>query len=77
MKSAEDWARCGYILTNEIKQIQLDAMREGMRRAAHCPVLTYLKDVQGYENARNFDCGISTLKTAILSAADQLTEKDL
>jgi len=46
-----------------IKQIQLDAMREGMRRAAEIA------------EARHLDGDMHS--EAILSAAEQLTEKDL
>ena len=49
----EDWR------VNFTKQIQLDAMREGMRMAAD--------KIQSRED----------LKQSILSAAEQLTEKDL
>ena len=48
-----------------IKQIQLDAMREGMRRAANVDMC----DGSCSEVCPN--------KQVILSAAEQLTEKDL
>lgn len=52
-----------------VQQIQLDAMKEGMRRAANCAVHAgvYASDHPG--------CKVSA--EAILSAAEQLTEKDL
>jgi hypothetical protein len=51
-----------------IKQIQLDAMKEGMRRAAK----TITPDV--YKNRiKRQEEGVQ----AILTAAEQLTEKDL
>jgi len=68
MKNAKEWAKLGYILTSEIKQIQLDAMREGMRRAASVCILTI--DENGMADAA--EC-----RDRILSAAEQLTEKDL
>lgn len=51
------------------KQIQLDAMREGMRRAAKI-VMPYNKALVG-EEARKL------ISKTILSAAEKLTEKDL
>ena len=48
-----------------IKQIQLDAMREGMRRAAN---------VDMWDGSCSEVC---PNKQVILSAAEQLTEKDL
>jgi len=76
MKTTEEWvkkfcpsrdifAHLVYhpITEAEVKQIQLDAMREGMRRAAEIA------------EARHLDGDMHS--EAILSAAEQLTEKDL
>ena len=77
MKTAEEW----YVWLEElklesevieaIKQIQLDAMKEGMRIAA--------KITMDYDS-RNDTWGGGLLtgkKNQILTAAEQLTEKDL
>ena len=53
---------------NDIQQIQLDAIKEGMRRAAEICVK--------YKNYGDLYPPINTRKT-ILTAAEQLTEKDL
>ena len=92
MKTAEEWnweytkicasdpAVHGQLLPNPqniafIKQIQLDAMKEGMRKAAQTECdemrMNYLDYGRDYEYAVN-DC-----KKAILTAVEQLTEKDL
>lgn len=78
MKTTEEWvkkfcpsrdifAHLVYhpITEAEVKQIQLDAMREGMRRAANVDMC----DGSCSEVCPN--------KQVILSAAEQLTEKDL
>lgn len=77
MKTTEEWvkkfcpsrdifAHLVYhpITEAEVKQIQLDAMREGMRRAAEIVVT---------DEATSY----GVIKAHILSAAEQLTEKDL
>ena len=73
MKTAEAWnlhegcgdmgmpCACGQC--QRIKQIQLDAMKEGMRRAAG------LCDADFYEH--------NECRKTILTAAEQLTEKNL
>ena len=53
-----------------LKQIQLDAMKEGMRRAATVCVREAIKHDMNWAGSRN--CA-----TAILTTAEQLTEKDL
>ena len=53
-----------------IKQIQLDAIKEGMRRAADILIKT---EVEG----RHPWCVREESHKAILTAAEQLTEKDL
>lgn len=57
-------ARYNPITESQIKQIQLDAMKEGMRRAAE--VAYKINDGHDWPVTR-----------AILTAAEQLTEKDL
>lgn len=57
----QSWNSIGFI-----EQIQLDAMKEGMRRAA---VIT--------DTVTHQEATIEDAKQAILSAAEQLTEKDL
>lgn len=52
-------------LESKIKQIQLDAMREGMRRAA---------DIVKTHEPERTEVGY---RKAILTASEQLTEKDL
>ena len=72
MKTAEEWIRIYLGLSNKkprlhgwIEQIQLDAMKEGMRRAAK-------------QKNNGIECSCSTsLRDAILTAAEQLTIKDL
>lgn len=54
-----------------IKQIQLDAMQEGMRRAAGEVRMTARDDKK--DAAGN----LCAAETAILTVAEQLTEKDL
>jgi hypothetical protein len=76
MKTAENWIQENNPLllvggetyngiVERYKQIQLDAMREGMRRAAGVRA-TYSDSSQNLIEA-----------TAILTAAEQLTTKDL
>ena len=76
MRTAEEWGetfppsrdifahlRYHPVTEAEIRQIQLDAMREGMRRAAE---LSNVANPTG-----------QMVTKSILSAAEQLTEKDL
>ena len=74
MKTAEEWAgwHDDRITADDIKQIQLDAMKEGMRRAANLC------------KQRSEQCFSPTVAShhkqdeqAILTAAEQLTIKDL
>jgi len=84
MKSAEDWYDNNDATTRDgviaiLKQIQLDAMREGMKRAADianmkgCGIITR-HAVNGPFDAYMFR---GDIRQEILSAAEQLTEKDL
>ena len=60
---------------NDIEQIQLDAMKEGMRRAANeCD-----KRVECTGNGQRWweDRNPNEIKKYILTTAEQLTEKDL
>jgi len=78
MKTAEEWKTewrklpCGTLEEHEtnattiINQIQLDAMREGMRRAAEIA-----QDDEQSKDKR------PVISKAILAAAEQLTTKDL
>lgn len=91
MKTAEEWAKeyeskyrqldaeadrvvGGGVLNSEdiheiiIKQIQLDALKEGMRRAA---------DLFGNPDCKNYTQYNKDIVSEILTAAEQLTEKDL
>lgn len=74
MKTAEEWKAdtsshgTAYIHIDDIKQIQLDAIKEGMRRAAEVCVK--------YKNYGDIHPHINTHQ-AILTAAEQLIEKDL
>ena len=85
MKTAEEWIKyldpntsdksCCYspVPAEDIKQIQLDAVKEGMRRAAGiagptCGILDC-----GHETC----AGRKLARQAILAASKQLTEKDL
>lgn len=85
MKTAEEWLSEGCvhaynhplnhrpISKNEIQQIQLDAMKEGMRRAA-----TVVEE--NNQPVFNLPTRLHTRKAlgqAILTAAEQLIEKDL
>ncbi len=71
MKTAEEWnkqldSKMGIEEREQdverIKQIQLDAMKEGMRRAA---------------KMHELGDSVHSMEETILSAAEQLTEKDL
>jgi len=77
MKTAEEWngwpvsgqehkAGCDCIICKRNRLIQLDALREGMRRAAHQVV-----------KGDTFCHGEPYWFEQILTAAEQLTEKDL
>jgi len=89
MKTAEQWwneqsidssgKRFVPFLSRElIKQIQLDAMKEGMRRAAGIVDDTDVVDVSSYY-AQLGDAWETknNARKSILTAAEQLTEKDL
>lgn len=82
MKTAEEWREEFPILiggndkeqvivsyTSFIQEIQLDAMKEGMRRAS-----AVARHAGSYANEH---AGCDAAANAILSAAEQLTEKDL
>ena len=77
MKTAEEWipemvAKYGVVrrgMTDTIKQIQLDAIKEGMRRAAGTCTNTYNTHLH-YQT-------MDECRLAILKSAEQLTEKDL
>jgi hypothetical protein len=94
MKTAEEWynekemAGCEnadgdlqpYEFTiDDFKQIQLDAIKEGMRRAARQVYGTHVRATT--PEMVEFNSGVKQTKDkveqAILSAAEQLTEKDL
>jgi len=67
--------RCGssqMITPQIIREIQLDAMKEGMRRAADIVKKCAWGDTNNYETLYKPDPD-----EAILTAAEQLTEKDL
>jgi hypothetical protein len=72
MKTAEEWAvifsdeTTQYEMASLFREIQLDAMKEGMRRAADKVVIW-----QG-DNQQANEC-----KQTILVVAENLTEKDL
>lgn len=73
MKSAEEWmpAKAVCEVTPEwIREIQIDAMREGMRRAAG------LANKQG-DNDDEAKYGAAQASYAILFSANSLTEQDL
>lgn len=80
MITAEEWhnslyssrhGQCEIIIIEELKQIQLDAMKEGMRRAANvcCDQQKYFISAASIQCLQNHD--------DILTAAEQLTLKDL
>ncbi len=54
-----------------IRVIQLDAMKEGMKRAANV-VVQHDSEMSG-----GFKCGLIAKRNAILTAVDNLTERDL
>lgn len=69
MKTVEEWKQSfrGLLLKEgDIEQIQLDAMKEGMRRAAE-ETATYMGNTVHESHSAQY----------ILTAAEQLTEKDL
>ena len=77
MKTAEEWAdaywqgyNAGPNYPKFIEQIQLDAMKEGMRRAA-CLTRQNLNSLNVDSLAR------AVLADELLTATEQLTEKDL
>jgi hypothetical protein len=81
MKTAEEWLdnigggspigdEADLMMIAIIKQIQLDAMKEGMRRAAEIEQTT--ADI-----GTDYDAGWNHKTQAILTAAEQLTEKKL
>ena len=76
MKTAKEWEMLirfeSALQVQIIKQIQLDAMREGMRRAAEEIDVRCL-----HLERRPWTLDVQNLHTAILSAAEKLTEKDL
>ena len=76
MKTEEEWAHQTGVTSDdgamiytvkEIKQIQLDAMKEGMQMAT--------LEIQKHFSVH--DLTALQIEQAILSAAEQLTEKDL
>ena len=78
MKTAEQWCkdektRLIPMHVPDIQQIQLDAMREGMRRAAE----TVHPKGKPCPNSITYINTIASAKDNILSAAESLTEKDL
>ena len=95
MKTAEEWftienlgmvldiesdVSCRPIELEQIREIQLDAMKEGMRRAAKQKQPK--KQEKCYAEAVScHNCGYNEgndeMEQAILTAAEQLTEKDL
>ena len=62
-----------------VQQIQLDAMKEGMRRAAN--KVSNVNERPSYPEDVNYRSGMKWMRgeceQAILTAAEQLTEKDL
>lgn len=83
MKTAEEWIKttgatgiCSPIFNDtsifdveEVKQIQLDALKEGARRAA--------KRIETPPYGTNMQGNYISATEAILTAAEQWTEKDL
>ncbi len=80
MKTAEEWVKDLHgtsssdiflITKRHIKQIQLDAMKEGMKRAAEmissCPSACECSQSVGWKESEQ----------SILTASEQLTQKDL
>ena len=79
MKTAEEWHEqfdSGLpqraIDIDDIKQIQLDAMKEGARRAAE-----QVKAQHYSSESSTRHVTLNVAQRAILTAAEQLTEKDL
>lgn len=60
-----------------IKQIQLNAMREGYRRAAEIAQRRAYKQCGNDNEMHAFNGGIASAQEEIIIAAEQLTEKDL
>lgn len=60
-----------------LRQIQLDALKEGMRRAAAILVKQYPIDVQGDVMQSGFSRGCFEKRQSILTALEQLTLKDI
>ena len=84
MKSAEEWRKSRYFGNNSedgietiVQQIQLDAMKEGMRRAAQIAEDNTFALGKKTEWEQAYDKGCLDSQAAILTAAEQLTEKDL
>ena len=75
MKTAEEWVK-GFDrfidLKTEIRQIQLDAMKEGARRAGI--ICSTTRDVHKHPK---WNEGSHAIETAILSTAEQWTLNDL
>lgn len=83
MKTAEEWHEQSdsrlpqrAIDIDDIKQIQLDAMKEGMRRAAELTKPPMRRECE-YGQYQQYDQISQQCAEAILTAAEQLTEKDL
>jgi len=78
MKTAEEYVRTmvhdSRTFVSHVKQIQLDAMKEGMRRAAKVSREHLQGTASGWVNITQRG---KTVSNAILDAAEQLTEKDL
>jgi len=85
MKSAEEWRKSRYFGNNSedgietiVQQIQLDAMKEGMRRAAVVAEgETYATGGIRNDEEASYEKGCLAAQKAILTTAEQLTEKDL
>lgn len=88
MKTAEEWLEPIKDMTFEtraeqdahtrryLKQIQLDAMKEGMRRAADNASKIGLQ-YGDYDPSRDGRIVGNAIRDTIFTAAEQLTEKDL
>lgn len=90
MKTAQDWRKQWYdteLMTHEhayaemdklVRAIQLDAMKEGMRRAAEIAEgETFAVGGIRTDLEVAYDQGCNDCEKAILTAAEQLTEADL
>lgn len=86
MKTAEEWRieikdndclSYGGSIDRTVKQIQLDAMKEGMRRAAIIAEGETFSAGKRTDWEIAYDKGCKDCESSILSAAEQLTEKDL